>query len=84
MSSRRGRHLIPSDLWDKRDWREHYQEQLYQPINKVPQPPEPVHSLPPGFSLHADTERRRKEEERSHQVDRFLEAMKVRPRRRAR
>ena len=81
MSHRRDRHLISSDNWDKRDWREHWADQRYQPLNETLPAPPPTHTLAPGFSLFHETQRARRAEERSEDVDHFLRAMKVRPRR---
>jgi hypothetical protein len=82
--SRRDRHLVSSDMWEPRDFREARAEKLYQPLNETLPPPTPTHSIPAGFSLNAEEQRRRERELRSEQVDHFLEASGVRPRRRAR
>jgi hypothetical protein len=81
MSHRRGRHLISSDLWDARHWREHWADLRHKPLNETLPAPPPVHMLAPGFSLYPETERALAAEERSEDVDHFLRAMKVRPRR---
>ena len=44
--SRRDRHHLDPSLWDERDWREHYRELRYQPLNKEPTPPQPRHTAP--------------------------------------
>jgi hypothetical protein len=81
MSRRRDRQLLGVDNWDARDWREHLAEKATQPLNETPTPPPPAHTIPAGFSLNAEAQRRRVQEERRIQVDSFLAAMKVRPRR---
>jgi hypothetical protein len=76
MSNRGDRRSISSHLWDRRDWRAHLAEQLYQPLNATLPLPQPAHSLPAGFGL-----KDRRAEERSRQVDHLLDAYGLLPRR---
>jgi len=59
--SRRGiwsRHYLPSHVWDERDWKGEWREVRYQPLNKEPVPPQPLHTAP-TWSLPSEAQPRR-------------------------
>ena len=83
-ADQRGRlDFAPSKYWDRRDWKAYHEEVRDRSINAVPPQPEPAHLLG-AFSMFPEKEKQRQAEEQSRSVDRFLEAMGVRPKRRAR
>ena len=40
------RHKLPREHWDERDWRDEWRSQRYQPLNKEPMQPQPLHTAP--------------------------------------
>jgi hypothetical protein len=78
MSRRSVKYEITPDLWERRDWREHWASEQHQPLNAT-LPTAPTHTLNAGFSLRGKP----RGGERSRQVDLLLEELGI-PRRRAR